>query len=480
MKYILSEQYLLRGWQKLPYGVMDRTSREVRFLAKKDFLFLSMCDGKTEIPEPQNEHEKKHIDDFLKDGVIRPAKRTDFLDQEQLYTLYPCRYKSNVQWSVTGACNMKCRHCFMSAPNKRHGIPSHEELMNVVEQLAECGVFNVGITGGEPLIRPDFWQIVDAMLAKGIYISAIYTNGLLVNESFVREYKNRDLHAGIQMSYDGVGMHDWLRGVEGSEEAVRNAFVLLNNNGIRTSAAMCLHRKNVHTIRETVSWLAENGVTGLKINRAQKVGEWEKQAEDIRLSDEETIHAYADYIPHFFEDEAPMSLILDGAFSFVKDTGKAYISYIRPCSMENEQDRLSCPSLGQSFYIGAEGMIAPCMMMADHPFSERFPNLHQTPLREILGDSELMKLSQATVGDVRNGNDECRKCPYLEKCSGGCRQAALTETNNYYGPERSACTFFKNGWDRLIRDAMDKPYKDYLERNRIKPDEKSPEEIPVC
>ena len=91
-----------------------------------------------------------------------------------------------------------------------------------------------------------------------------------------------------------------------------------------------------------------------------------------------------------------------------------------------------------------------------------------------------MKLSQATVGDVRNGNDECRKCPYLEKCSGGCRQAALTETNNYYGPERSACTFFKNGWDRLIRDAMDKPYKDYLERNRIKPDEKSPEEIPVC
>ena len=98
-------------------------------------------------------------------------------------------------------------------------------------------------------------------------------------------------------------------------------------------------------------------------------------------------------------------------------------------------------------------MVAPCMMMADHPFAQRFPNLHETPLKDILGDSELMKLSQTKVADVRNGNDECRKCPHVEKCSGGCRQSALSATGNYYGPEKSVCTFFNNGWDKLIYEA---------------------------
>ena len=480
MKYILSEQYVLRGWQKLPYGVMDRNTKEVRFLNREFFSFLLNCDGRTEISETNDPAMKKFVDELLANKVIRPARRTDFLDSGQIYYQYPCRYKNNVQWSITGACNLRCRHCFMSAPDSKHGNPDLAELLNVADQLAECGVFNVGITGGEPLIRTDFWQIVDALTEKGIEINAIYSNGLLVNEQFVEEYKKRKLHAGIQMSYDGIGMHDWLRGIAGTEEAVRNAFRLLKENGISASASMCLHRKNVHAIRETVNWLKANGARSLKINRSQEVGEWANSAEDIRLTLEETIHAYADYIPQFFEDNAPLSLVLDGAFSFDKSRNTAQISYIRPCSAEHETNMLSCPPLGKSFYIGAEGMVAPCMMMADDPYSVNFPNLHTTPLREILGDSSLMALTQVKVADVRNGNEECRSCPYLEKCSGGCRQAALSATGNYFGPMPALCEFFRNGWDKLIYQALDKPYKDYIRRNGLSAESSGQEDSPVC
>ena len=480
MKYILSEQYLLRGWQKLPYGVLDRITKEVRFLNREFFSFLLKCDGRTEIAETNDPAMKKFIEELLANSVIRPAKRTDFLASDQLYYQYPCRYKNNVQWSITGACNLRCRHCFMSAPGSKHGNPDLSELLNVVDQLAECGVFNVGITGGEPLIRPDFWQIVDALTEKGIEINAIYSNGLLVNGEFISEYKKRNLHAGIQMSYDGIGMHDWLRGLPGTEQAVRNAFCILKENGISASAAMCLHRKNVHTIRETVNWLKDNGVRSLKINRIQEVGEWAKTAEDIRLTAEETIQAYADYIPQFFADDAPLSLVLDGAFGFDRKRNTAEISYIRPCSAEHEAERLSCPPLGKSFYIGAEGMVAPCMMMADDPYSVNFPNLHKTPLKEILGESRLMALTQVKVGDVRNGNAECRKCPYIEKCSGGCRQAALSAAGNYLAPMPALCEFFKNGWDELIFHAMDRPYKEFLRRNGLSPEQSGQEEPPAC
>ena len=482
MRYILSEQYGLRGWQKLPYGVMDLESREVRFVPKDVFFFLLKCDGRTELEEVQEEAVKKFEEDALANGVIRPAKRLDYLNEEQLYYIYPCRYKRLVQWSVTGFCNMKCRHCFMSAPNRKHGNPSHEELMNIVDQLSECGIAEVGITGGEPLIRPDFWQIVDALKEKKIHIDVIYTNGLLVNDRFIEEYQKRNLRAGVQMSFDGFGMHDWLRGVEGAEEAVKRAFALLQKNHIRTSAAMCLHRKNAHTIRETVRWLAEHGVLSLKINRIQEVGAWAESEVDIRLTAEETVHAYADYIPQFFEDNAPLSLILDGDFSFEKETETAHISFLRPCPKEEEGFRLSCPSLAKSFYIGAEGMVCPCMMMADLPFSDTFPNLHVTPLKEILGESTLMKLTQVKIKEVRDGNEECRKCEHLDKCSGGCRQAALAQTGSYYGAEHSACEFFRNGWDQLIQQAMEQPYQDYLKRNNIRPGVRKSEEDadPVC
>ena len=125
-------------------------------------------------------------------------------------------------------------------------------------------------------------------------------------------------------------------------------------------------------------------------------------------------------------------------------------------------------------------VVAMILWMTDHPFAQRFPNLHETPLKDILGDSELMKLSQTKVADVRNGNDECRKCPHVEKCSGGCRQSALAATGNYYGPEKSVCTFFNNSWDKLIYEAMDQPYKDYLSRNHITPEEGCKQEEPTC
>ena len=55
------------------------------------------------------------------------------------------------------------------------------------------------------------------------------------------------------------------------------------------------------------------------------------------------------------------------------------------------------------------------------------------------------------VGQVRDGNNECRSCPWIEKCSGGCRAAAIAVSSNYFAPEPAQCHFFKAGWyDRFL------------------------------
>ena len=68
-------------------------------------------------------------------------------------------------------CNFRCRHCYMSAPHAKLGELSHDVLMQVVEQIAACGIPAVSLTGGEPLLRKVFFEIVDALRAHGTAVT---------------------------------------------------------------------------------------------------------------------------------------------------------------------------------------------------------------------------------------------------------------------------------------------------------------------
>ena len=65
--------------------------------------------------------------------------------------------------SITGRCNYRCKHCYLSAPSAKLGELPHETMLEIIEQLAACGVQQVSLTGGEPLVRGDWWQLVDAL-----------------------------------------------------------------------------------------------------------------------------------------------------------------------------------------------------------------------------------------------------------------------------------------------------------------------------
>ena len=466
MRYILEERFRLRGWYKAPTGLFDTARKAAIFLKREDYLLLLRCDGAHDFdPGSLTDQERETLDGMEKDHVIRPALFWEVLKPEQAYRTYPARCREDVHWSITGACNLKCRHCFMSAPNAKHGSPSREELMRVVDQLAECGIFRVGITGGEPLIRKDFLEIIDALNDREIGISTIYTNGWLVDEQLLDELEKRDVHASFQLSFDGVGWHDFLRGVPGAEERTLRALALLQERKIPVSVSMCVHRKNAHTLRETVNRMASLGVRGMKLGSMMQQGEWARpEVLELQLTRAEEQALFEEYIPQYFEDDAPLNIMMGASFMYSPGDKQWGIFHEKKCTPADERKVLACGVLGRSFYIGAEGMVAPCMGMGDCDYAARFPNLRETPLREILRDSELVRLCQATVGDVRDGNDLCRSCEFIDRCTGGCRNAALLAGDNYYGVDPDACDFFKNGWDKRIRAVAQPAFEAYMRR----------------
>ena len=467
MRYILNEEICLRGWKNRPFCLYFPRGKEAKDITREELLLFLQCDGAHDIDEESFDEETKKTFQLLKNsGAIQPALFGDYILPKQEYKQYPADYKRNVHWSITGACNLKCQHCFMSAPHAKHGAPSHEEIIRITDELAECGVFSVGLTGGEPLIREDFLEIIDALNEREIRVDVIFTNGWLVDDAFLDELDKRNVHPAFQLSFDGIGEHDFLRGVEGAEERTLHALKILQERDYLVSVSMCMHKKNRHVLRESVKLLASLGVRSLKCGSMMELGEWARpELRELKLSYEDELEMFEEYIPQYFEDDAPVSIMLSGVFMYTPGDENWDIYFRRECSKEDEVYAPSCGVLRNNFYIGADGVVAPCMGMGDCGYAKNFQNLKETPLKEILSGKEFHDLCFATVEEIRDHNPKCRECKYIDKCTGGCRNAVLMNSDDYYGIDPQLCWFFENNGEERITKAASEPFEAYIKRN---------------
>ena len=240
--YRLKRPWALRGRDKLPYALVDADAKRTLFVSRPEFEALALCDGSVDTDwgfvAPATRDLVRKI---AERGFVEPCADGASVEDWQRYRTYDCRYVKMAHWSVTGRCNYRCKHCYMSAPDAKYGELSHETCMRVIDELADCGVYRMSITGGDPLVRADFWELVDHMLERGMRIMVIYSNGALVDDAFLDGLEARGIRPEINMSFDGVGLHDWLRGVPGAEDAVA-AFARCQGRGFPTGAELCLHR----------------------------------------------------------------------------------------------------------------------------------------------------------------------------------------------------------------------------------------------
>lgn len=466
MRYILNERYALRGWEKLPWAVADSRTGQTHFISAQEMDALKLCNGKIETDLPLIPRELRNMLPVLeKNGIIRTAATGETIRPEQEYRKYPVRYIRTAHWSVTGRCNYRCKHCYMSAPDAKYGEMNHEQIMRMVRELSDCGVMNVSLTGGEPLVRKDFLEIVDALLERGIRIIQIYSNGALVKEPLLKALDGRGIHPEFNMSYDGVGWHDWLRGIPGAEAAVDRAFRLCRDMGFPTGAEMCLHQGNKHLLRESVNHLRDVGCGSVKTNPVSNVGEWQKNGCGESISMDELFQIYLDYVPKYYADGMPISLMLGGFFS--ADPAKPerwdvplYHYPIDPTKC------CVCNHARMVMYISAEGRALPCMSLSGMDIQEKFPLIPEIGLAKCITDSFYMDFINTRADKVLEHNPECADCPWRSWCLGGCRASGLDGSGQkdlmYKDP--ACCLMFRDGWIGRLTALM----------KRIKPEASGP------
>ena len=454
MYYRLEKKYSLRGWEKLPYAIVDHEAGSAGFVNKETFDALQLCDGQVDLDLPLVPQSIRDIVKKLEEqGTIVPCAPGENFEERQKYRFYPNRFMRSAHWSITGNCNCKCRHCYISGAENRYGEISHDDAMEIARGLADCGVLSCSITGGEALVRRDFWEIVDCLLDGGVAISTIYSNGLLVNDKVLSKLEQRGIRPEFNMSFDGVGHHDWLRGMDGAEKAVRRAFALCRDRGFPTGAEMCLWKENRLSLRESINYLASVGCRTLKLNPVGDTGAWHEggYAKTHGLSMDETFAVYFDYLDDFYRDLPKMNVHLGGFF--MGDGREPDVCRLPAVHVvKHPESACLCAHARSTMYISAEGRALTCMPLSNmDDFQKAFPKIQETGVRECLNDSKYMELINTRSATVLAHNGKCRECPYRNVCLGGCRAAGmLAHPGDILAIDESTCAIFRDGWLQKI------------------------------
>lgn len=452
MRYLLRDFFLLRGWERLPYALVDSRSGSTVFINDATFQALSFCDGVFDADSPVLlPIHRQIIGELQKSDVVEENHERARLRTDQKYRRFPCRYIARAHWSITGRCNYRCRHCYMSAPEAKYGELSHDQCLDIVQQLAEAGIYNVSLTGGEPLVRPDFLEIVDALLERNISISQIYSNGALINERLLDHFKSRRIRPDFSISFDGVGCHDWLRGVPGAEQKVLDAFRLLRAHGFPISVEMSLHKGNIHTLEATVRLLAQHGVRWVKTSPTTDAGDWLKEQGQYTLGADELFSFYLDYIPKYRAAGAPMSIMLGGSFACDKGSEKYWIPCKKYDGSEGMRRQTVCRSARTTMYISADGRLLPCIPLTGSSLQDEMPKITEMGLIQALSDSKYLHAIDTRLDELLAHNEKCNSCEHRLTCGGGCRAGALFTSKEYLGCDEYTCYLFKSNFEEKIK-----------------------------
>jgi len=164
----------------------------------------------------------------------------------------------NVQLDITYRCNERCLHCYLDHDDR--GEMTTREIRDVLNQLAEAGAFSLTVSGGEILLRKDFFDILEHARSL-LFAVRLKTNAILIREEEARRIRSLGIQQ-VQVSVYShrAEVHDGITKVRGSLNRSVRAIRLLKSHGLRVVIANVLMRQNADDYPGVQAMGAELGV----------------------------------------------------------------------------------------------------------------------------------------------------------------------------------------------------------------------------
>jgi mycofactocin radical SAM maturase len=174
-------------------------------------------------------------------------------------------------WELTYACNLACVHCLSSSGRRDPRELSTAECKAVVDELQKMQVFYVNIGGGEPTVRPDFWELLDYSIGHNVGVK-FSTNGIKLDARRAAQLAGTD-YVDVQISLDGAtaSVNDEVRGPGSYDTAMRALENLASAGFTQPKISVVMTRQNVDQLDEFKA-IADKFGAQLRITRLRPSG----------------------------------------------------------------------------------------------------------------------------------------------------------------------------------------------------------------
>ncbi|HNY12560.1 MAG TPA: radical SAM protein [Candidatus Wallbacteria bacterium] len=334
-----------------------------------------------------------------------------------------------IAWELTSACNLKCVHCRACAPSERPaGELSLDQCRVFLNDVAAMeGKPILILTGGEPLIHPDFFKILEHAYSLKMH-TVLATNGTLINDdNAARMYSLGVSRASVSIDGHDASGHDDFRKVSGAFESALKGVKTMQKAGIQIQMNTTITRRNISDIEKIfelgvslravaihIFLLVPTGRAANMIGDEISPGEYESVLNwfyDKKKDTAGRINLKATCAPHYYRIMRQRAKA-DGVAVDFQTFGPDAVS--RGC----------LAGCGFAF-VSSTGIVQGCGYM---PVPAG--NIRETPFSTIYKDSEFFN----RLRDLSNLKGKCGKCEYRAVC-GGCRARALAASGDCFEEE---------------------------------------------
>jgi radical SAM protein with 4Fe4S-binding SPASM domain len=328
----------------------------------------------------------------------------------------PLRYVYAV-WELTLQCNLGCVHCGSRAATARAEELSTDEALNLVRQMAEAGVTEVTLIGGEAFLRADWLTIVSAIREAGMSCT-LTTGGYGISAATALAMREAGLQQ-VSVSIDGTReTHDRLRGKQGSWDSCFRTLGHLRNAGLPVCCNSQINRLSAPDLPLIYADIVAAGCRAWQLAMTVPMGRAADRPE-ILLQPSELLEVFP--MLNQLADWARR----DGLLFYPGNNIGYYGPYERNLRSAQGSGAIweGCQAGMNTIGIEANGAIKGCPSLPTSRYVGG--NIRETSLREILETSELtMNARQGTAEGTTHLWGFCKGCDYAELCRGGCSWTA--------------------------------------------------------
>ena len=307
-----------------------------------------------------------------------------------------------VSWMTTNKCNLTCKHCYQDA---RPDACAHElttdEACTLIDQIAAAGFKVMIFSGGEPLMRPDIYDLVGYAASKGLR-PVFGTNGTLITAEVAGRLKQAGACAmGISLDSLDAARHDAFRGMEGAWQATVDGMRACREAGLPFQIHTTVLDWNEDEVCDITDFAVEQGAVAHYVFFLIPVGRG-KFIKDtaLKVADNERL------LRRIMAKQAEVPID-------VKPTCAP--QFTRVAEQLGVETRFKRGCLAGLTYciVSPEGVVRPCAYM-----TQEAGNVREQPFDEIWKTSPVFERLRS-----RSYEGACGTCDYRDGC-GGCRARA--------------------------------------------------------